>query len=397
MKTSTRILGGLLPSLFITSASLASDVSTALRDSHVSLDLRYRLEHVEQDTNKDALASTLKTRLGIQTGSAYGWQGIVEVDNVTVVGNDLYNSTRNNRPEYAVVADPRGTDINQALLRYSGAGGLQLDLGRQRINQLNQRFIGGVGWRQNEQTFTGYRLQQRWENGLYVDLSRLHNVHRIFGPKGSAAEQPGELYNALGGIRGDAYHVALFYHDFDFSRWAPRSSRTYGAQLEYAGQYTSTLSWKLQLVAARQESQHANPTDATHGYHLIALDNSYQQNSLRVGMERLAGDGVTAFQTPLATLHAFQGFTDLFLVTPADGVRDYFMRVGAPWHGVKLSLGAHYFTSDQNRSKYGHELNMSVSQPLNERLSLLYKGAYYDASSYGVNTRKLWFMVSYRL
>ncbi|MCC5879597.1 MAG: hypothetical protein JJU03_06865 [Idiomarina sp.] len=397
MKKTNIILGGLLPSLFISPVIAADEIASAVRDSAVTLNLRYRLEHVDQSDRDNALASTLRSRLGVTSGVAYGWRGLVEVDNVTVIGNDLYNNTRNNRTNYATVADPKGTDINQALLRYTGTDGMQIDLGRQRINQLNQRFIGGVGWRQNEQTFSGYRLQQQWQNGVYIDLSRLHNVHRIFGPRGSAAEQRGEFFNVLAGLKQDPLQLSVFYHDFDFRDWAPMSSLTYGAQLEYQGQVSQTFSWTLQLVAARQTDAHNNPHSFSHTYQRFALDSDYKQLHVKVGIERLAGDGVTGFQTPLATLHAFQGFSDMFLSTPVDGIRDYFTQVAIPIQGLRVSFGAHYFSSDHQTRKYGHEVNITVSQPLNERLSLLYKGAYYDAADHGVDTGKLWLMASYQL
>ena len=42
--------------------------------------------------------------------------------------------------------------------------------------------------------------------------------------------------------------------------------------------------------------------------------------ALTAGYEELGSDGgVAAFQTPLATLHAFNGWADLFLTTPGDG------------------------------------------------------------------------------
>src|SRR3546814_12023345 len=49
----------------------------------------------------------------------------------------------------------------------------------------------------------------------------------------------------------------------------------------------------------------------------------WQTFSLNGNYEVLGSDaGVFAFQTPLATLHKFQGWADLFLTTPSAGVRD---------------------------------------------------------------------------
>ena len=58
-----------------------------------------------------------------------------------------------------MVADPKGTELNQGYVQYKGIDNVGLKLGRQRINLDNQRFIGGVGWRQQEQTFDAFRAE----------------------------------------------------------------------------------------------------------------------------------------------------------------------------------------------------------------------------------------------
>jgi hypothetical protein len=45
-------------------------------------------------------------------------------------------------------------------------------------------------------------------------------------------------------------------------------------------------------------------------------------------IEQLDGSGAnTTFDTPLGTNHAFQGWADLFLVTPKNGIRDVFATI----------------------------------------------------------------------
>lgn len=66
----------------------------------------------------------------------------MEADNVSRIGDASYNSTRNGQGNYSVVADPDGSEINQALLRYDHQYGNAV-FGRQRINLDNQRFVGG--------------------------------------------------------------------------------------------------------------------------------------------------------------------------------------------------------------------------------------------------------------
>lgn len=176
-----------------------SDFKQAVNASKVDVSFRYRVENVDQDgVADDALASTLRSRVGLQTGSAFGFSGLLEVDNVTVIGGELYNNSFNVKVKYPVVADPSGTDINQALLRYQlNDSKTQFDIGRQRINQLNQRFLGGVAWRQNEQTLDGYRYQQKLPNDFHIDISHFYNVNRVFGPVGVKADEHGNFNNLL--------------------------------------------------------------------------------------------------------------------------------------------------------------------------------------------------------
>ncbi|MBP6701372.1 MAG: hypothetical protein KA135_08995, partial [Halioglobus sp.] len=70
------------------------DLVEAVRSGKVGLDFRYRFEGVDQDDfSKDAEASTLRSRITATSGSLYGFTALGEVDNVTVIGSDHYNST----------------------------------------------------------------------------------------------------------------------------------------------------------------------------------------------------------------------------------------------------------------------------------------------------------------
>ena len=170
------------------------DVQQALADSKTNLSMRYRYERVDQDNiDKTANASTLLTRLSYKSGNLNGLFTAIEVDNVTAIGNENYNSTVNGNSQYPVVADPTDTDLNQAYIGYK-AGNVTFLAGRQRINHNNQRFVGGVAWRQNEQTYDGYRLQYNNQSGLMVDYSYIYNVNRIFGPSSAKSDLGGNLH-----------------------------------------------------------------------------------------------------------------------------------------------------------------------------------------------------------
>ena len=116
----------------------------------------------------------------------------------------------------------------------------------------------------------------------------------------------------------------------------------------------------------------------------------------KLGWEQLGGDGSTAFQTPLATLHAFNGWADKFLVTPANGLDDRYASVSGKFGSGRLddklawTVAWHDFQSDRGGFDYGREWNASLAFPLPAGFSGLVKLADYRSDGYARDTRKLW-------
>lgn len=396
------VLNPLYIALAVAGAAIAAPVSAdtfTTDDVDLDLSFRYRLEQVNTDAAvQDALASTLRSRVKLTTTSYNGFSALAEIDNVSYIGGDSFNNTVNGKAGYAVIADPDGTDINQVALRYQHDKAGTFTLGRQQINHLNQRFLGGVGWRQNEQTFDGYRWQVKPSEQFQLEFAHIDNVNRIFGPDGPAADQRGDFRTVLGQWQIAAGHrLALFGYDFDFRDWNPRDSLTTG--IDYSGSFTIMPEHRLSvhLAGARQTDQHQASADFTHNYHRLSAGWTYQAVTVELGQERLAGNGQSAFQTPLATLHAFQGFTDLFLVTPATGIRDNWIKLNYQSDWAKFAFGYHDFAADLGGNDYGQEFNLSVSKSLSKQLSGLLKATRYDADSFGSDTSKLWLQLVYTL
>ncbi len=223
-------------------------------------------------------------------------------------------------------------------------------------------------------------------------------MNRIFGPDGPAADQRGDFRTVLAQWQiAKGHRLAAFGYDFDFRDWDLRDSLTTG--IDYSGSFTITADHRLtvHLAGARQTDQHQAAADFTHNYHRLGAGWSYQSVTVELGQERLAGDGQSAFQTPLATLHAFQGFTDLFLVTPPAGIRDNWLKLNYQSDWAKFAFGYHEFSADAGNSEYGQEFNVSVSKPLTKQLTGLLKAARYDADSFGSDTSKLWLQLVYTL
>ena len=380
------------------------------------VDARYRYEFVDEDNAKNhANAQTLRTRIGFQSGQWYGLSGLVEADNVSHIGDEGFNSTRNGQTQYSTVADPDGSEINQALLRYDHQYGSAV-AGRQRINLDNQRYIGGVAWRQNEQTYDGGLVQLKPLTGLTLTAAYIDNVNSIFGPDNGQydtitnpanIEGHSQLFNAQYvampelTVTGYVYQLGL-----DNIAVAPTAalgtlaSQTNGLRLNGV---IAGLSYTAEY--AQQKDYADNPNDLDSDYYLAELGYTLAGVALKGGYEVLGGSddgkgtGNLAFQTPLATKHAFQGWADVFLTTPTDGIKDAYLGASLPLFGGTAQAVYHDFRAEQSSliSQYGEELDLSYAHPIPGVKGLvgLVKYADYDANDFGVDTRKFWTQVQY--
>mgnify|MGYP006083001185 FL=1 len=169
-------------------SSEQQSIAAAIKAGSTKLSYRLRHEDVSVDnaSEDEARALTLRTRLNYTTGRYQGFGATVEVDNITeITGDDhptspaLKNS--GDFPGKAIIADPEGTELNQAYISYR-QGATEGKYGRQRINLDNQRFIGGVGFRQNEQTFDALSIAHSCADlNTSFYYAHINNVNRIFG------------------------------------------------------------------------------------------------------------------------------------------------------------------------------------------------------------------------
>ena len=397
------IAGLLLSPLAV--AEETTDLPAAITTGKAAASLRYRYEFVDQDSlglvNKQADASTARLRLNYRTGQWSGLSLFGEFDYVGHIFVTDFNSGGGTSPDkngvYPVVADPKGADLNQLYLDLNASEKASIRLGRQRVLLDNQRFVGGVGWRQNEQTYDALTISTSAIPRSSASYTFLNRVKRIFGDRSPAGSDRvnGHLLNGKFKVDEDWSVVPYLYH-LDYKD-APRfisSSTTLGARL--AGGFPAGEG-KLSIVAeiARQSDAGSNPLnyDANylHADFAWAVPNGL---SLGIGYESLGSDnGQFAFQTPLATLHKFQGWADKFLATPAAGIDDVYATVKFNVIGWGFTGVYHDFSAESGGGSYGTELDVSAARKISDHYSLLLKGAFFNADATALDdTTKLWLM-----
>jgi hypothetical protein len=129
----------------------------------------------------------------------------------------------------------------------------------------------------------------------------------------------------------------------------------------------------------------------------LDLGLALKQVTFFAGYEVLEGDANqagAAFRTPLATLHAFNGWSDQFLTTPDAGLEDSFAGAKGDVEGFNWQLVYHQFDAEVGSGDFGHELDFSVAKKLNKNFSALIKAAQYDAKDIKADTNKYWIMLS---
>lgn len=387
---------GLSTPLVSSADSIGEGIDKALSEGDIALNLRYRYEYVDQDGKpEDANASTLRSRLTLKSAQVGGFMGLVEVDNVTYIGDDSFNNTENGRSNYATVADPDYSEINQLFFSYAFDENNKTTIGRQRINHSGQRFIGGVAWRQNEQTFDAARLQFSPLDKLTIDYSYIWRVNRIFGPSGDDNNFTGDNHIALASYKFNAQHtLSGFAYLLDMNESPALSSSTYG--LEYKGNFTvcDDISLAVNLSYAEQSDYNNSPLNYDAAYYFGEFTAKFKPMTISLGHEVLESDNGVSFKTPLATLHKFQGFADKFLITPANGIEDSYLKVATKVGGVKLVAVYHDFQAEIGGMDYGSEIDFVAAYTFSKNYSVLFKYAAFDADDYASDTDKAWLMVT---
>ena len=409
----SKFAGGLMVACStIAMASGASMTAASAEESASSsivkpiVDARLRYEHVDQDGfANDADAVTARVRAGLETRPYKGFSVLLEAEIVEGFTED-YNSTTNGRTTFPVVADPDNVELNRAQVTYTGIDGVKFVGGRQRIILDDARFIGNVGWRQNEQTFDAALLQVTAIPDLTATYAYLSAVQRIFGN-----ESPGGKFDAANshvinlGYKGiPGITVGAYGYLFDLDEAPALSTQTYGVRASAKYDITDSIPIIAKGAYAIQYEYGDNPGNYDLDYYMASLGTKAYGFDASVTYEVLEGDGTRGFSTPLATLHKFQGWADVFLVTPATGIEDLFGRVGytsgkvGPFSKVIAAAIYHDFEGETGGGSLGSEVDLLLKGVVSKKLSFTAKYANYDGPSGGPADReKLSIQVDWKL
>lgn len=408
----------------------AKSLTDALSTGKASMNTRLRYENVDDTWFSDeAEGMTLRTRLGYETSPFYKFTAMVEFEDTHAIGGmDRYQLPPPPTPvraNEAVIADPEQTELNRIQLRYRGVSKLDLILGRQRLMLDNQRWIGAVGFRQNEQTFDAFTAVYTgisdWTfNYSFVD--RVYGITDVFDANVNDA-----LFNVayngftLGKITAYSYLLSNQEDNFASLNGGLNyfSNDTLGLRLDgfymlpttvplrafYRAEYAKQDVKRLAGAAKVENTMHYNLAELGMGY---TFGGGAYTLIPMVGYEVLGSDGGNyGLQTPYATKHAFQGWADQFLVTPAEGLVDTYVSLGFDLnaYGTKFVAMYHDYKSDEDRPAtrkevdFGSEWNVQAIKTIGANWTVGTKAGRYSDGSAATGNRvdatKLWAWVEF--
>ncbi len=379
----------------------------------INLDVRARIELADIDGFENSEAYTLRTRVGLEAKPYYGFSALAELENTwSPASGDYFDgaSTPNGK---SVIADPENTELNRIWAQYAEHKFLGTSVsvkakgGIQRIIFDDARFIGNVGWRQNEQTFDAALGESNLSiDGLTAQYAYLWRIQRIFGdqgPNSSTHDYQSDSHIArIHYAALEGHNFTGFIYNLDFKNDSPGDSSTsFGVRA--AGRFPLEDDWSLGYSAS-----YAYQTDAAKNPE--SYDAHYIWGHLDIKLEGLgqigatyellgSDDGGKQFVTPLATAHKFNGWADAFLDNGGPkGLQDLFFSVSPilPWK-LKSQLVYHEFWRADGGTHLGSEFDALLSRPFNQHLTGLTKFAWFDGKSRGPADRwRMWFQLEFK-
>lgn len=369
------------------SYSVAADSFTdALTGGKPSVDINVRYESVDISGGNSAVAITERTRLGYGTAPFMGVKGFVEMSGTESLGaRDQYHvGAGPDADTYAkaVIADPVVTRLNQAWLGYQ-VSKTNLKLGKQRVI-IDPRFVGNVGWRQTEQVFTGLTAKVGEFSALKLNYAYLTEVNTLVDTKLTMQSHALKVDMPVASFAKVSGYGYFLDYDNDSA-----DSQTVGLRVKGAPALSDGLSLVYHVEFA-QQSDYADANNVGGDYRHLQLGVKVSGVTLLAAQEVLGGDGTKAFQTPLATKHAYNGWADTLLTTPNGGLVDNYVKVATKVSGVKLVGVYHDFSADTGSATYGSELNLLAVKKFSKIYTAGVKYASYSADTKGSDTTKLW-------
>jgi len=369
-------------------------------------DARLRLDHIDQDNFPEpSTALTLSARASVEWTPSDWLSGLVEFEGVGALIDDHSDLPGANLGK-PLIPDPDHLDINRLQIQADLGQGSFVTIGRQTLRIDDQRFLGMAPFRQNTRSYDAVRLSARTQNTHTFQAGYIAKVNRPLGNRTPLGEFDSDSWFANANLQTPLGRVGVFHYALDLetgpdaNRNRTLSSQTSG--IRFDGRYhRSDLKLDIEASYAHQSDHADNPLSYSADYYLVELKTFVANLEASLRHEVLGSGGTQAFQTPLASLHKFQGEADVFLSTPIDGIADTSLSLkyngGAfgPFKDITPTVRLHQFEADRGGATYGQEIDLVLQAKLGD-LKLKLALADYHADTFASDRQRVFASISKR-
>jgi hypothetical protein len=348
---------------------------------------------------------TLSARASAEWRPADWLSGLIEVEGVGAL-IDNHSDLPGQMPSKPLIPDPDHLDLNRLQIQAEWGEGTFVTLGRQSLRIDDQRFLGAAPFRQNTRSYDAVRLSTRTTGSHTFQAGYIAQVNRPLGNRTPLGEFDSDSWFASGNFQTPIGRVGAFHYALDLetgpndNRNRTLSSQTTG--IRFDGRYHRTdLKVDVEASYARQTDFADNPLDYSADYYLLDIKTFLAAFELNVRHEVLGAGGAQAFQTPLASLHKFQGEADVFLSTPIDGIVDTSLSLKhnggqiGPFKDVTPVVRLHQFEAERGGATYGREFDLIVQAKLAD-LKLKVGLADFEADQFAADRQRIFASLSKR-
>ena len=340
-------------------------------------DTRVRYDFIDQEALPEtATALTLSARVAAEWSPTDWVSGLIELEGVGALIDD-YSDLPGAAPTKPLIPDPEHFDINRLQVQATLSQNAFVSYVRQTLRIDDQRFLGMAPFRQNTRSYDAVRLSVRTDRSHTLQAGYVAKVNRPLGNRSDLGEFDSDSWFASANFQTPIGRVGVFNYALDLETGPDLNrNRAFASQttgIRYDGRYhRSDLKLDLEASYARQEDYADNPLTYSADYYLVDVKAFFGNLETSLRLERLGAGGAQSFQTPLASLHKFQGEADVFLSTPIDGIADTSLALkyngGAvgPFKDVTPTLRVHKFEADRGGATYGQEIDLVVQANLSD-------------------------------
>ena len=361
-------------------------------------DVRLRLEKANSEPNEgSAQVLSLRLRPSVELSITEAIDIVAEVDGIVVLSHSAENQT--SVVHSALHIPDEGTlELNRFQLSYAPNDIFRLKVGRQRIEHGDERFLGSSNFRQNQQTYDALTTHFDVHADASIEAGYIWQVNRFVPARRDEGTLDSDSYFARLNVPTSLGQLGIFYYDLDLKSKSLEAIRSDTLGLSLNGQiYREDLGLLWQIGAAQQTA-----SGTRSNYFQTRISAEWTDFTAAVQFEHLGSnqDGVS-FQTPLATLHKFQGGVDVFTQTPREGLQDsqaeFRWRIGSAGHfrGVNAKVQINHFQAASSNTQFGREYGLSLGGTLNDtRLSVAV--ASYREKGFSTDADRVWLTISRR-